>query len=121
MVEDPRINFAISTRGGQAGLNHLGLQVDSDDELRDLRERLVAADQGLAEESGAHCCYAVSDKYWVQDPQGIAWESYHTLGSIPVFSEPRSDATAASPACCMPATAALPTSIPVKGPAGCCR
>jgi len=100
MVEDPRINFAISTRGAQAGLNHLGFQLDSDEELKAMRDHLSRADTALTEEADAHCCYAVSDKYWVTDPQGIAWETYHTLGSIPVFN----DATQASVGCCAPET-----------------
>ncbi len=84
MIEDPRINFAISNRGGRAGVNHLGLQADSDDELRRCRRRLAAAGRGTWSESrDVSCCYAKSDKYWVTDPQGIAWESYHTLGEIP--------------------------------------
>jgi catechol 2,3-dioxygenase-like lactoylglutathione lyase family enzyme len=85
MLEDPRVNFAISTRGSRPGLDHLGLQVDSAGELDAVRGNLVAADAGIEAES-AECCYARSDKYWVQDPQGIAWEAYHTLGAIPVFS-----------------------------------
>lgn len=110
MVEDPRINFAISTRGANPGLNHLGFQVDSDEELEGMHERLAAADTAMTEESDAHCCYAVSDKYWVTDPQGIAWETYHTLGSIPMFgevAEATEDGTSA--ACCMPETAAAAT------------
>src|SRR5438552_11328904 len=86
MVEDPRINFAISTCRAKAGVNHLGLQVDSAEELKDLRHQLAAADAALVEERGANCCYANSDKYWITDPQGIAWETFHSLGSIPVFS-----------------------------------
>ena len=124
MVDDPRINFAISTRGSQPGLNHFGFEVDSDDELKGMRERLSAADTGLTEESGAHCCYAVSDKYWVTDPQGIAWETYHTLGSIPVFGTQVQDfqqeANSAASGCCMPAPANVSASIPVKSRGGCC-
>ena len=85
MLDDPRINFAISSRGGAAGINHLGLQVDSDAELHAMRDQLSAADAGMVTETGANCCYAQSDKYWTTDPQGIAWETWHTLGSIPVF------------------------------------
>jgi catechol 2,3-dioxygenase-like lactoylglutathione lyase family enzyme len=85
MVEDPRINFAISTHRTQTGVNHLGIQVDTGDELKAMRDQLAAADAGLEEETGANCCYAKADKYWITDPQGIAWETYHNLGSIPVF------------------------------------
>ena len=121
MVEDPRINFAISARGSHSGVNHLGFQVDSDEELKAMRERLAAADTHLAEETNAHCCYAVSDKYWVTDPQGIAWETYHSLTSIPVFGE-EADAGAerAQSGCCAPAPATVDVSIPVKARAGCC-
>jgi lactoylglutathione lyase len=121
MVEDPRINFAISARGSQSGVNHLGFQVDTDDELKAMRERLEAADSKLTEESQAHCCYAISDKYWVTDPQGVAWETYHSLGSIPVFGEePQSAEVSSQSACCAPAVAKVDASIPVKARAGCC-
>ncbi len=121
MVEDPRINFAISTRGGEMGVNHLGLQVDSDDELVGMRERLAAADAGLVEEIGAYCCYAKSDKYWVTDPQGIAWETYHSLGSIPMFgSGEDSPVTTAASACCSPSATAADATIPIKAHGGCC-
>lgn len=99
-LEDPRLNFAISTRGRNKGLDHIGLQAESDTELQTIRQRLEQAGiQGLAQEATT-CCYAQSDKYWVQDPQGIAWESFHTLGSAPVFGE-QAEAEKAS-ACCTP-------------------
>ena len=85
MIEDPRINFAISARGAEAGVNHLGLQVDSDEEFRAMRDQLAAADSSIVEEAGATAATPKSDKYWVTDPQGIAWETYHSLGSIPMF------------------------------------
>jgi catechol-2,3-dioxygenase len=121
MVEDPRINFAISTRAAHPGLNHLGFQVDSDDELEGMRERLVAADAGLTEETNAHCCYAVSDKYWVTDPQGIAWETYHTLGAIPVFNRASEEAApkTGKAACCTPAVKVDDTS-ENRAKTGCC-
>ena len=121
MVDDPKINFAISSHRSQGGVNHLGFQVDSDEELKGMRNRLTAADAGLTEESDAHCCYAVSDKYWVTDPQGIAWETYHTLGDIPVFGATASTPEVASPTgCCAPADTKVSASIPVKTRAGCC-
>ncbi len=86
MLEDPRINFAISSRGARPGIDHIGLQVDSAEELADLKEQVLAADAAVADEVGADCCYARSDKHWVTDPAGIAWESFHTLGSIPTFN-----------------------------------
>jgi catechol 2,3-dioxygenase-like lactoylglutathione lyase family enzyme len=87
MLEDPRVNFAISKRGQPIGVNHLGFQVDSSEELSALHAQLEAADAHLIQENEQACCYARSDKYWVTDPTGIAWESFHTLGSIPVYGE----------------------------------
>ena len=86
MLDDPRVNFAISERPARNGLNHLGLQVESAAELAEIGARFESADAATAvPERNAHCCYAVSDKHWVQDPQGIAWEAFHSLDSIPVF------------------------------------
>jgi len=87
MLEDPRINFAISTRGSKLGVDHLGIQTDTEDELVELKARAEAADMTLLDVGETSCCYARSDKYWLTDPQGIAWEQFHTLGNIPVFSE----------------------------------
>ncbi len=109
MLEDPRINFAISTQRQPAGINHLGLQVDTDEELRGMRAQLEAADARMVEESEQPCCYARSDKYWVTDPTGIAWETFHTLGSIPVYGEDTpvfdhgASAVPNTSACCIPA------------------
>lgn len=129
MLEDPRVNFAISSRGAAAGLNHLGLQVDDDAELRTLRAQVDAAQTAVLDEPGAACCYARSDKYWLTDPQGIAWETFHTLEDIPVFGEP--SGAAADPSggvasgCCAPAAPVAPVAVPVaiaRGgkPGGCC-
>ena len=85
MLDDPRVNFAISTHRQPVGINHLGFQVDTDEELRAMRAQLAAADARMVEEREQPCCYAKSDKYWVTDPTGIAWETFHTLGSIPVY------------------------------------
>jgi catechol 2,3-dioxygenase-like lactoylglutathione lyase family enzyme len=87
MLEDARINFAISTHRQPVGVNHLGFQVDSNEELRSMHAQLQAADSKLIQENEQPCCYARSDKYWVTDPTGIAWEAFHTLGSIPVYGE----------------------------------
>jgi len=121
MLEDPRINFAISTRGGKPGVDHLGIQTDTEEELVELKARAQAADMALLDEGETTCCYARSDKYWVTDPQGIAWEQFHTLGNIPVFSEQKPEAAAEASACC--ATAAprgKPVAIPVKAASSCC-
>lgn len=98
MLDDPRVNFAISQRGAPAGLNHLGIQVESSEELAEMNDRLRALDTQVKEEMGTACCYAKSDKYWVTDPQGIAWEAYHTLDSVPMFG---GDETRDSN-CCVP-------------------
>ena len=102
MLDDPRINFAISTRGTQPGVDHLGIQTDSEEELQELKARAQAADMALQDEGETTCCYARSDKYWITDPQGIAWEQFHTLGDIPVFSEQQAAAQPQASACCAP-------------------
>ncbi len=117
MLDDPRINFAISTRGAAPGIDHLGIQADSAEELAELKARadgLVTADEGETT-----CCYARSDKHWVTDPQGIAWEHFHTLADIPVFNEkPPVAAAPAASACCAPR--GKPVGIPVKAGSSCC-
>ena len=103
MLDDPRINFAISTRGGRPGVDHLGFQTDTEAELVELRNRAAAADMSVLAEGATSCCYARSDKHWVTDPQGIAWEHFHTLADIPVFSEKasrRDDVSGSGSACC---------------------
>lgn len=102
MLDDPHVNFAISTRSGARGLDHLGFQVDSDSELQDMKQRAQAADMAMIDEGETTCCYAASDKYWITDPQGIAWEQFHTLGNIPVFSGKQA---ADAGACCAPTSA----------------
>jgi catechol 2,3-dioxygenase-like lactoylglutathione lyase family enzyme len=87
MLDDPRVNFAISTHRQPTGVNHLGFQVETDQELRDMRAQLEAADARMLQEDAQACCYAKSDKYWVTDPTGIAWETFHTLERIPVYGE----------------------------------
>jgi hypothetical protein len=102
-LDDPRVNFAVSTRGKNAGLDHLGIQAENEAELEEIGTRLAQADVALTPQKGASCCYAKSDKYWTLDPQGIAWESFHTLDSVPVYGEDTA-ARAAEPrsACCAP-------------------
>jgi catechol 2,3-dioxygenase-like lactoylglutathione lyase family enzyme len=87
MLDDPRVNFAISHRENAQGLNHLGFQADSNSELEEIHARLKSADTTITAEEGVNCCYAKSDKYWVQDPSGIAWESFHSLATIPFYGE----------------------------------
>lgn len=103
MLEDPRINFAISNRRAKAGIDHLGLQAENGAELEEIGARLAQADVSTTAQKGANCCYARSDKYWTIDPQGIAWESFHTLDTVPLYgSDTRSSATPeiAEAACC---------------------
>lgn len=125
MLEDPRINFAISTRGGTPGVDHLGFQTDTAEELVELKARARAADMALLDEGATSCCYARSEKHWITDPQGIAWEHFHTLGNIPVFGEPKPAGDAGS--CCATNTAVAaatpsgkPVGIAVKPAAACC-
>ena len=101
MLEDPRVNFAISTRGSKPGLDHLGLQVDTEEELVEMKAAAHNADLAMLDEGETTCCYARSDKHWITDPQGVAWEQFHTLGDIPVFNEASQPASGA--ACCAPA------------------
>ena len=85
MLEDPRVNFAISTRTKQAGVDHLGIQVTDEDELIEISQRLKSADLPVYGEGESVCCYAESKKAWVQDPAGIAWETYRTMADVEVF------------------------------------
>ena len=117
MLDDPAVNFAISTRGAQPGIDHLGIQTDNADELAALKARAEAADMALLDEGATTCCYARSEKHWVTDPQGIAWEHFHTLGNIPVFREAPADSASAS-ACCAPA--ATPPAVAAEPAAACC-
>jgi lactoylglutathione lyase len=105
MLQDPPVNFAISTRGQTPGVDHLGIQVESSEDLQALKTQAAQADMALLDEGETTCCYARSDKYWVTDPQGIAWEQFHTLDNIPVFSEGKATAASAAP-CCTPAASA---------------
>ncbi len=143
MLDDPAVNFAISTRGSQAGIDHLGIQTDDPAELATMKARAEAAGMALLDEGETTCCYARSDKHWVTDPAGIAWEHFHTLANIPVFREaapaagaccaPAGEAAAATTAsvpaaagaeaadsCCPPAPRGKPLGIPVKSAGGCC-
>ena len=121
MLEDPRINFAISTRGGAPGIDHLGFQTDDADELAELKARAQAADMALLDQGETSCCYSRSEKHWVTDPQGIAWEHFHTLDSIPVFGESTKTADARATACCAPSTPrGKPVGLTVKPASSCC-
>ncbi len=87
MLDDPRVNFAISARGRAAGLDHLGVQVESEEELREIAGRLAAAERPVLEQTNAECCYARGDKAWSSDPQGVRWETFRTHGAITVYGK----------------------------------
>jgi predicted enzyme related to lactoylglutathione lyase len=80
MLDDPRMNFAISTRGREPGLDHLGIQVESQTELHEVCARLKKAGGAVIEQGATACCYAQSEKSWIDDPAGIAWGTFHTTG-----------------------------------------
>jgi catechol 2,3-dioxygenase-like lactoylglutathione lyase family enzyme len=130
MLEDPRINFAISNRGNTPGVNHLGLQAEDDAELEAIHANLQKADTAVVPEKGADCCYAKSDKYWVTDPQGIAWESFRSLGTIPLYGSWKAERAGIEPAgscgsgakaassCCAPSD--TESAAAAKATGGCC-
>ncbi len=87
LLDDPAVNFAISDRSGRRGIDHLGIQVDTATELAEVTDRLSAARAHVLQEKAAECCYATGDKTWSADPQGVAWETFHTYGEIRVFGK----------------------------------
>lgn len=99
MLDDPRVNFAISTRSGKQGIEHLGIQVENDTELSDMRKRISKAEIDVFDEGETVCCYAESDKTWLRDPAGIAWETYQTMGDAQLFSQTTEESGSA---CCTP-------------------
>ena len=109
MLDDPRVNFAISRRERASGVDHLGLQAEDPAELEQIGARLQAADAVTLAETGTTCCYAQSDKYWSEDPQGLRWETFYTHGTATTYHAP-----AQAAACCAPAEAAE------AKPAACC-
>ncbi|MFY9288007.1 MAG: ArsI/CadI family heavy metal resistance metalloenzyme [Alphaproteobacteria bacterium] len=103
MLDNPSVNFAISTRSGKIGVDHLGIQVDAATELDVLRSQLSKANVSTHSDGETTCCYAKSEKSWVEDPSGVAWEAYHTMEDAQVFTK------AAAPeqkACCIPTPSA---------------
>lgn len=118
LLDDPSVNFAVSTRVQKTGLDHLGIQVEEEAELTELRERLKAGDIGLVDEGETVCCYARSEKSWIQDPAGIAWEAYRTMEDAEIFS---GKADSPQGACCTPETKGKPDCcVPSPATAGCC-
>jgi len=111
MLEDPRVNFAISTRGREQGLDHLGIQVENTDELHEVYARLREAGGNIIEQGETTCCYAKSEKSWIDDPAGIAWETFHTTGDSTVYGDGSGEnhariAHEKQAACCAPEPAA---------------
>lgn len=115
MLEDPRINFAISMRDGAAkGIEHVGLQVEDQGELAEVYSRLKAANRPVLEEGATTCCYAKSEKSWIADPDGVVWEAFLTSGGNTTYGgspdlEQLANADAATGACCVPQAAAPAT------------
>jgi catechol 2,3-dioxygenase-like lactoylglutathione lyase family enzyme len=102
MLEDPKVNFAISARGVAAGVDHVGIQVESAGELGELADRLKAAGEVTRDQEGASCCYAKSDKAWVSDPSGLKWETFFTFGEATTYGEDGVPDVAPKAACCAP-------------------
>jgi catechol-2,3-dioxygenase len=109
MLDDPRVNFAISTRGRKAGLDHLGIQVEDKSELHQVYTRLRHAGGTIIEQGETACCYAKSEKSWIDDPAGIAWETFHTTGESTDYGDgsgEREARLAHTKACCVPTASA---------------
>lgn len=106
MLDDPRVNFAITAGSTATGLDHLGVQVESDEDLTTIARRLEAAGQSVVKQENAACCYARGNKGWVSDPNGISWETFHTVGDSTVYGNdiaPRATKAMDSDSCCTPA------------------
>ena len=102
MLDDPRVNFAISKRGADTGVRHLGIQVENQDELAEVYERLQSADRPVLEEGATTCCYAKSEKSWIEDPQGVKWETFFTTGESTSYGT-EEPSLLQDKACCEPA------------------
>ena len=127
MLDDPRVNFAISARDREVGVDHVGIQVDSVEELAELSARLKAAGSQTFDETATTCCYAKSDKSWVSDPAGVRWETFHTFGEATTYGgDPAlarleaAAATTASACCGAPPAAVQPEPEPVRATTACC-
>lgn len=113
MLDDPRVNFAISQRGAAPGVEHLGIQVETPEELQEVYARLEAADRPVLEEGATICCYHHSEKSWISDPQGVAWETFLTHGESTVYGGSPDLEPMKAAACCEPAQVET-------APAACC-
>lgn len=114
MLDDPRINFAITTRGERKGVDHLGIQVENEAELDEVYARLESAGAPMIKQGATTCCYAESEKSWVFDPEGVAWETFLTRGESPVYGSGLVNHIQSASACCTPAQATAKTD------SGCC-
>ena len=103
MLEDPKVNLAISRRGRAAGIDHVGIQTDTADELSDLAVRLKSAGETTFDQEATTCCYARSDKSWVVDPSGVRWETFHTTGEATTYGESEPEALLAATGAAAPA------------------
>ena len=113
MLDDPRVNFAISQRERAVGVDHLGLQAEDGPELEAIGARLIAANEVALAEQGTTCCYAHSDKFWTEDPQGVRWETFRTLGEATTYSAPGIPAPETRACCGQSSTAAASSCCPV--------
>lgn len=128
MLDDPRVNFAISQRGAAPGIEHLGIQVENEIELNEVYARLSQAERPVIEETATTCCYARSDKQWIADPTGISWETFLTHGEATVYGgglvaapANETDAACCAPACCTPEAGEFqPAQQKAKAASGCC-
>ena len=121
MLDDPRVNFAISKRGGAAGIQHLGIQAEDAAELADVYARLKQAERPVVAQRATTCCYATSDKQWIADPQGVAWETFLTHGEATIYGENASmeKLTAAAGGICCEPTAPPVAEATAKSGCGC--
>jgi predicted enzyme related to lactoylglutathione lyase len=115
MLEDPRVNFAISTRGKQPGLDHLGIQVENSEELQEVYARLHKAGGDIIEQGATVCCYAKSEKSWIDDPAGVAWETFLTTGESTDYGDGTGERSARvahekPSTCCVPEVADISAS-----------
>jgi catechol 2,3-dioxygenase-like lactoylglutathione lyase family enzyme len=117
MLDDPRVNFAISDRAKATGVDHLGIQTETSEELADLAGRLKAAGEVTRDQEATTCCYAKSDKTWVNDPNGLRWETFHTVGEAVTYGENAPDIMLAPKAACRAPADKAETPAPAKA---CC-
>jgi catechol 2,3-dioxygenase-like lactoylglutathione lyase family enzyme len=119
LLDDPSVNFAISAKGRKPGLDHFGIQVDEEKELSEVRDRIAKAELATFDEEETTCCYAKSDKTWVMDPAGVAWEAYQFMGDAEIFHEAKMP-PAPSTSCRAPKEKNAAEAKPESKKSGCC-